>query len=55
MLSVHSFEYGFGDSNGHLVLKAFHDNANCWKEINRRQSLLNELLALTKPLSYSML
>ena len=29
MLSVHSFEDGLGDSDGHLVLKATDDDTFC--------------------------
>ena len=29
MLSVHSFEEGLGDSDGHLVLKATDEHAFC--------------------------
>ena len=31
MLTVHSFENGLGDSNGHLVLKTFDDDSFCCK------------------------
>ena len=42
MLSVHSFEYGFRDGDGHFVLKAVDNDSLCCKKQQQQKTIYQQ-------------